>query len=177
VNLIATIDKEAKARGLPYLIVGGYAVIAHGYPRVTFDLDLAIRRSQQEEWLRLVQRLGYSVFHDGGAFLQLTSPEERWPLDLMLLNDGTFEKLHGQAVAQDIGEVRVPIVSLLHLIALKVHALKNTRTHRFLKDFQDVTELVTRNKINLASPELQEIFERYGTPELYGKISRACTAE
>lgn len=30
-----------------YLIVGGYAVIAHGYPRLTIDIDVWVKPSKE----------------------------------------------------------------------------------------------------------------------------------
>ncbi len=33
--------------GVEYVIIGGYAVIAHGYPRYTGDLDLLIRPTEE----------------------------------------------------------------------------------------------------------------------------------
>jgi predicted nucleotidyltransferase len=95
----------------------------------------------------------------------------------MLLNDSTFEKLFAASVTKSMGETKVRVPCVEHLVALKVHALKHARTRRFLKDFQDVTELVLRNRIDLASAEIHEIFQRYGTPELYEKVRSACAKE
>jgi hypothetical protein len=176
-NFFAVIDQAATAAQLSYLVIGGYAVIAHGYPRLTFDFDLAIERERQHEWLECVGRLGYSVYHDGGAFVQLTSDLHAWPLDFMLLNDGTFQKLFTASKMRTIDGVTIRIPCIEHLIALKVHALNHARARRFLKDFQDVTELVLRNKIDLASAEIQEIFQRYGTTDLYEKVRGACSNE
>jgi hypothetical protein len=173
-SFFVVIDREASAHQLRYLVIGGYAVIAHGYPRLTFDFDLAIERAGKDRWLACVAGLGYRVIHDGGAFLQLTSEKHAWPLDLMLLNESTFARLYeGSHVRRLEGtEIRVPSVE--HLIALKVHALAHSHAGRFLKDFEDVVNLVRRNKIELSAPEFREIFRRYGNEELYAKICRAC---
>jgi hypothetical protein len=173
-NFFTTIDREAGLRKLPYMVIGGYAVIAHGYPRLTFDYDLAVERTRQADWLAGVATLGYTVFHDGGTFLQLRSTRHSWALDLMLLNDQTFSKLYAASVEKITSGVPVRYPSVEHLIALKVHALQHTHTRRFFKDFQDVIELVLRNKINLADPAMRDIFQRYGNNELYEKIRRAC---
>jgi hypothetical protein len=37
---IEEIAKRAGEAGVPFLVIGGYAVIAHGYVRTTDDLDL-----------------------------------------------------------------------------------------------------------------------------------------
>ena len=65
------------------------------------------------------------------------------------------------------------LVSLEHLIALKLHVLKQARLHRFLKDFQDVVELVRINHLDLHSDAMRALFIRYGTAELHEKITRA----
>jgi hypothetical protein len=51
-NLLRLFEEE----GVEYLIIGGYAVIAHGYPRFTDDLDLLIQASR-ENGLRAVRAL------------------------------------------------------------------------------------------------------------------------
>ena len=38
-----TIVRELDSEGVKFLIAGGMAVVAHGYGRVTFDIDLVIR--------------------------------------------------------------------------------------------------------------------------------------
>ena len=92
----------------------------------------------------------------------------------MLLNDSTFTKLFASSVEKSAGGVLVRFPCVEHLIALKVHALQHTHTRRFLKDFQDVVELVLRNKINLADSSIQDMFTKYGNNELYEKVRRAC---
>jgi len=61
-----------------------------------------------------------------------------------------------------------------HLIALKLHALKQDLAHRQIKDFLDVVDLVAANKIDLKSEELKSIFQRYGSADLYRRILTAC---
>ncbi len=180
-NFFTIIEREASSRKLPYLVIGGYAVIAHGYPRLTFDFDLAVERTKEAAWLECAAALGYTTKQHHGSFLQLVSACEQWPLDLMLLNEQTFSKMFQSSESRRVGEsagggvARVPCVA--HLIALKVHALHHGHAGRFLKDFEDVIELVQRNKIDLSGAEMQETFRRYGTPELHDKIRRRCEGE
>jgi DNA polymerase II small subunit/DNA polymerase delta subunit B len=44
-----------------YLVVGGYAVALHGYPRYTKDIDIWIERSTQnaERLLSALERFGF----------------------------------------------------------------------------------------------------------------------
>ena len=41
--VLEAIGERAASGNLTFLIAGGHAVIAHGYARTTFDLDLIIR--------------------------------------------------------------------------------------------------------------------------------------
>jgi len=54
-----------------------------------------------------------------------------------------------------------------------VHVLKQARLHRFLKDFQDVVELVRINHLDLHSEAMRVLFLKHGTTDLYEKIKRA----
>ena len=47
VKIRATIAARAAAEGLPFLAIGGNAVIAYGYPRMTRDLDLLAREDDR----------------------------------------------------------------------------------------------------------------------------------
>jgi predicted nucleotidyltransferase len=41
-GLLAAITRELEARGLPFLVIGGQAVLLHGRPRLTEDIDLTL---------------------------------------------------------------------------------------------------------------------------------------
>jgi hypothetical protein len=57
--------------------------------------------------------------------------------------------------------------ALDHLIALKLHAMKQKLPHRTSKDAEDVELLVRRNNINLTKPEYKALFLKFGTLEIY----------
>jgi hypothetical protein len=42
--LFEQLSQEAAKRGLKSLVIGGHAVIAHGYARTTFDVDLFVEK-------------------------------------------------------------------------------------------------------------------------------------
>ena len=174
-TIFQTLEGETRRRGLGFLIIGAHAINQYGYSRDTSDLDLLIRRTDRESWISLFSSLNYRIFSEKPGFLQLEAPKEFvWPVDLMFVNDATWDKMSTAAVCVEIGHATCRVPNLLHLIALKVHALKNGHTARFLKDFQDVEGLILVNKLDVASSEVKEIFQRYGTEALYQKIVNAC---
>ncbi|MFZ4695667.1 MAG: hypothetical protein ACOYMV_11125, partial [Verrucomicrobiia bacterium] len=67
---IERLNREARSRGLNFLLIGGHAVNAHGYVRTTFDVDLLIADSQRSAWKILLTELGYTVRHEVDAFVQ-----------------------------------------------------------------------------------------------------------
>ena len=153
-------------------------MIAHGYRRNTFDLDLIIRRDDRERWQALLQGLGYSPHHQGLTFLQFNAPQQQGlPLDLMFVNSETFAKLMAEAASAPSSLSGAKVVSLRHLLALKCHAVKHGHKGRVVKDADDVIQLVQVNRLDLNAPDLRELFLKHGTEEFYEKVRRACSPQ
>jgi hypothetical protein len=176
VNIFELLASEAATHQLRFLLIGGHAVNAHGASRMTFDVDILVRRAELVEWRKVAEQMGFVFSSEQRTFVQFTAPEGSgtWPMDLMLVNDQTFEKMWAESreVHYKSAVLRVPLVE--HLIALKLHALRQNLYHRALKDFQDIVDLVDVNRIDLRGEMMQDIFSRYGTPDFYRKISIAC---
>jgi len=94
----------------------------------------------------------------------------------MLVSDETFHKMSSQSKETQFGETRARIPSLEHLIALKLHALKQDLSHRRILDFDDVSNLILKNGINLEESRWRDIFEKHGTLDLYERIRKATKA-
>ena len=174
-NELANIASAAASRELPFLLSGGHAVISHGFARSTFDLDLIIRRNDREKWLELARTMGYVLHHEGPTFLQFNAPDaQSFPLDLMLVNEETFSKMRADAVPAPSRIQDVWVVSLMHLLALKCHAVKHGHAGRIVKDADDVIHLLQQNGLDPDKPIIHELFLRHGTAEFYEKVRKAC---
>jgi len=161
-------------RGLRFLVIGGHAINAYGYSRETGDLDILVCRDDRAAWLSWFLSIDYTLFRDAGTFLQLDAPPAcQWPVDVMLVAEPSFSDMFAASVRLEDHPTRPRIPSLDHLLALKLHALKHTRIHRFLKDFQDVVGLIECQKLDPDSEKLRQLFEKYGTMDLYEKVRRA----
>lgn len=91
---LAAIADEATEAHLAFLIIGGLAVNAYGHTRTTYDADLLIPRRDLPAWKALLQKFGSVVRHEQENFTQFQTPLHGMrPVDLMLVNDRTFEKL------------------------------------------------------------------------------------
>ncbi len=170
-NIFEILDREAKARGLSFLVIGGHAVNQHGYSRFTKDLDLFIRRSDSAQWLSILKQHGFSLFRDGGNFLQLSAPENcRWPVDFMLVPDATFAEMQAASIPAQFGEIVLQIPSLDHLFALKLHALKYGPEDRKYKDLTDILSLSGIHSVDLRGDKFRFLCEKYGDIKIYETI-------
>jgi hypothetical protein len=67
---LAGVVVDANAVGLPYVVIGGFAVIAHGYFRATKDSDLLVPDGPEVDTaiLRFFERIGAVRFSDGKTY-------------------------------------------------------------------------------------------------------------
>ena len=177
-GLFHQINEESRKRGLEFLVIGGLAVNMHGFVRDTADLDLLVRQESRDEWMKLFSELGYTLYREKLVFCQLDPPKAgAWPVDLMFVREPTFREIFKFGVAVEMFGERLLIPTLEHLLALKLHALKHSRIDRYLKDYLDVEGLVRVNEIDLRQKKVRELFLKYGTLDVYEKISRTSARE
>lgn len=145
VRSIEAVVKALNAARVQYLIVGGVAVVAHGYERFTRDLDLVIglERENITRGLRALLRIGYNIripvtpeqFADPALreewrrdknmiVLQLWSDEhKRTPIDVFVYEPFDFAKEFARATRQPVlGKETAPVLNRETLIALKKSA-------------------------------------------------------
>ena len=177
-SVFQAISQKASEAGLPFLVIGGYAVMAHGFVRATDDLDLLVQSSRRDQWRQLLAGLGMKVYREAPAFMQFDPPPGgRLPVDLMLVTEVVFEQMRAGAGPASVAGVSFGVVSLLHLIALKCHAIQYGKQLRCLKDTEDLIQLIRINYLDLNEPELRTTILKHGNQELYEKLQHACASE
>lgn len=166
------IDAAEKA-GLRLLLIGGHAVNARGYERTTIDVDFLVPAGDLEKWKALLAEAGFRLFRETQAFAQFQPPSaNEFPLDLMLVDDSTFEKLIQGADFLQFADRKVAVAGAMHLIALKLHALRNWHRAMQGKDYYDILALIRANHVNVKSPAFTEILEHYATPTIKERLLR-----
>jgi hypothetical protein len=132
-----------EADGIPYAILGGMALNAYGYRRVTIDVDVLLTREGLEAFRAKHLGLGYVQSFPGSKSLRDT--EHGVPIDVVLAGDYPGDGLPkpvafpAPAVAAVRG-ARIALLPLPQLVELKL-ASGLTAPHR-LRDLADVLELV-----------------------------------
>ena len=129
-----------------YLLIGGYAVGYHGYPRPTGDMDIWIRLTVEnaERTADALDEFGYAkreeclpVLLHPGRILRMGFPPFR--LEVSNEIDGVdFDACYAGRVLFHIEDTAVTLINLEDLLA-------NKRAAGRLKDLADVEELEKRN--------------------------------
>jgi predicted nucleotidyltransferase len=125
-----------------FLLVGAYAMAAHGYPRATMDIDIWIlpKSENAEAALRALRRFGAPLQNitqedlqtDGTVFQIGVAPRR---IDIITTASGLdFEEAFRQSMAVDIEGIEVHIPSLADLI-------RNKRASGRTKDLADAEAL------------------------------------
>lgn len=175
-SLFEQLNREASQRGVRFLVIGGHAVIEHGFQRGTEDADILVSKKERGTWIEIVSALHYTLLRDAGTFLQFEPPAETdWDLDLMLVPAESFARLLAAGKMATLEGAAVIVPSLEHLIGLKVHAMKNARGLRILKDMTDVAQLLNLNGVNVNSAWVRATFDKYGNKDLYERIVKLLT--
>ena len=110
-----------------FLLVGAYALAAHGYPRATMDIDIWVMPSPQnaDAVLRALRRFGASLHNltkedlqkDGTIFLIGLVPRR---IDIITAASGLqFEETYGRSLLVKIEGIEVHIPSIDDLIRNK----------------------------------------------------------
>ena len=115
------------ARDVKFLIVGGYALAAHGHPRATKDLDvwILIEPDNAERLVAALEDFGMesvdleaSDFTEPDTVVQLGYPPVR--IDLLTSASGVeFESCWARRMAVTVGSVEAGFISYEDLIANK----------------------------------------------------------
>lgn len=130
------------AAGVEYLLVGGYAVAIHGYPRFTGDMDLWVRPTTENarRLMAVLDQFGFgglgvseADFTTPGRIVQMGEPPFR--IDLLTQIDGVeFEACAARAVMLEVAGLSLPVIGLEDL---RRNKLASGRP----KDLEDLRQL------------------------------------
>lgn len=130
------------SKQVEYLLVGGYAVSYHGYPRATGDMDVWIAMSRQnaDKIVTALQEFGFDL---PGLTVDVFLKTERiirmgvipFRIELLTTISGVnFTECYAERVTDEIDGVMVNLISLHHLKL-------NKRASGRLKDLDDLEKL------------------------------------
>lgn len=128
------------AHQVEYLLIGGYAVGYHGYPRATADMDIwvATRLSNASKVMAALKEFGFDVpelrrelFLQRDQIVRMGVPPVR--IEIATTISGVeFDDCYQERVVDELDGVRVNLISLKHLKINK----KASGRHRDLDDLE-----------------------------------------
>ncbi len=136
--------KKLLEKGVDFILVGGYAVIAHGYERTTGDMDIWLR-ADNENKLVLLDALRELDFDDEGldylrqqnfeAHYVFSIGDEPLKIDFITHISGiNYSEAKPEVHIANVEGLALPIIHLQHLVLSKI---ANGR----LKDKADIEQL------------------------------------
>jgi len=133
------ITQHIEQQGHHWAMAGGLAMQAHGLSRTTQDLDLVVDAAVQSELLAFMESLGYRTLHASAGFSNhLHADSSFGRVDFIYVDRETADQIFPAAATRAWEGRSLPVISAEHLIAMKVHAMKNdpSRTFGELADIQ-----------------------------------------
>lgn len=88
----------------------------------------------------------------------------------MTVNADTFEKLREGADELDFGGATAEVAAVMHLIPMKLHAIRNGPQERWPRDISDILELARLEALDIASVEFRQLCAKYATMDIYERI-------
>lgn len=140
IEALSAIADFARERGLRWYVFGAQAVLVHGVPRLTADIDVTIDAGElcarelvsSLESFGLVSRaVGFDLLLETSRLLPLVHAASHTPVDLVLAGRGIEQDFLARAAHVNLGGFDVPILSAEDLIATKVITVRR-------KDREDV---------------------------------------
>ncbi len=134
--------KLLNAHQVEYLLIGGYAVGYHGYPRATADMDIwvAMNRSNSQRIVIVLKEFGFDLpelspelFLKEWQIIRMGVPPIR--IEIATTVSGVnFNECYAERVVDTLDGVEVNLISLKHLKLNK----KACGRHRDLADLENL---------------------------------------
>jgi len=115
--------KLLNARRVEYLLIGGYAVGYHGYPRATADMDIwiAVQPRNAEKMVAVLKEFGFNIpglsaelFLKENQIVRMGVPPVKLEISTSI-SGVKFDECYRERVVAKIDGVQVSLISLEHL--------------------------------------------------------------
>jgi hypothetical protein len=170
-HLISDVTHE---EGVSCVLIGGFAINHYRVTRQTADVDFLITKEDFDKISGFLEKAGYKKALLQENFAQFQSSRlSLLDVDFMFVDRETLAKIMKEGQRFRIAGETFTVPSLYHLIALKLHSIKNNPKLRMTRDLPDIINLIRVNKINVHDKEFKDMCLKYGTVEICDQIMKA----
>ncbi len=149
-NLLRRIAEQLDNAKIRYMVIGGQAVLIHGEPRFTKDIDITMEITPQklQQVMEVVENLGLKILvKDVEKFVKdawvLPTLDERSGIRVdFIFSSSVYEKRAiERAIAVELDSYPVKFASVEDLIIHKIFAGRP-------RDIEDVRKILLKNKVD-----------------------------
>jgi hypothetical protein len=145
------------ARWGPWCLFGAQAVVAHGVPRLSADVDVTVhlQPAAPDRFAREMEAAGFGLRIDDAEFVRRTRvmpfvhARTGMPLDVLLADSGLEDEFLARARPVAIGDLSVPVIDIADLMVAKILAGRP-------KDVEDAAALWRLHGQALDTPRIEE---------------------
>jgi len=169
-EVLRTFSAFFEREGIRYAVAGGNALLAWGLQRLTHDVDFAIDGARRNDVIAHAESLGYeTTFVSDGYSNHYHSNADLGHVDFLYLYGQTADTLFSAAIQRNTLGVELPVLRPEHLIAMKVHAMKQ-RPMRVLIDAPDIAFLIALPGVD--QQKVREYFSQQGLLKIYDELEK-----
>jgi len=171
-KVLSLLAGEFAGRGVPYALIGGFAMGALKVPRSTIDLDFLVPSESLVTIEAIMLGLGYKKVYSSENVSQYVSPSPELgevdflhafrPISRKMIEDAGTARVFGN-------EIEIKIAKAEDLIGLKIQAIANN-PDRFYRDNADIEELL--KTLNVDWDKLKVYFELFDMADRYAELRR-----
>lgn len=168
-------------RRVRWYVFGAQAVLAHGHPRLTADIDITVEPGERsnDELLamfaegEIVPRAeGFDAFMRTSRLLPLHHAPTQIPVDVVLGSSAIERAFFARAVRLDLGGAVVPILAVEDLIALKAAAGRRKDQEDILGILEQQWARIDRARLAAVLAALDEALEEPRATERFERLRR-----
>src|SRR5262245_9424666 len=130
-ELLAAFGRAMRRRRWRWYVFGGQAVLAHGRPRLTADVDVTVdlAGASVHALVSELERSGFELrfplsqeFLEAAKLLPVVHASTGFPVDVVLANSDFQKEFLDRREMVDVAGAKVPMISAEDLVATKILA-------------------------------------------------------
>ena len=160
-------------RNIQALLIGGHALQPYGVVRQTLDVDCLVADRDAGVVGQILVTAGYQERARTANFARYSHTSlYLMDVDVLLVDQATLQLMLKASRKYCMGAFEWRVPCLIHLVALKLHAVKHA-PRREARDFGDIVELLRANRAEWQIEELKSLCQKYGPKDIYAKLEAA----
>jgi len=170
-DVVDTIAGFLEREKAPFALADAFALHAYGLSRATADLDFVTDGSVRSRLVAFLESQGYETLHQSEGYSNhLHREAAKGRVDFIYVAGETSRLLFSERGAVlRFGARELPVPRAEHLVAMKVHAMKND-PGRTLQEMADIRFLLQLPGID--EEQVKTYFEKSGLRDRYDEIRR-----